>query len=88
MIVTWGSVPRTDQNGNITGYTVYYQAVSGHIVTKKELMIQVNASVTTLDLSNLEEYVTYNVSVSANTSVGEGPRSEGVLEKTAEASEY
>ena len=51
-------------------------------------MIKVNASVTKLEVYNLEEYVTYNVSVSASTSVGEGPRSKGVLEKTAEASEY
>ena len=88
MIVTWGSVPRTDQNGNITGYTVYYQAVSEHINNTNEFMIRVNGSVTRTEVSNLEEHVTYNVSVSANTSVGEGPRSEGVLEKTAEASEY
>ena len=88
MIVTWEPVPSTDQNGNITGYTVYYQAVSGHIVTKKEQMIKVNASLRRLEVSELEQHVTYNVSVSANTSVGEGPRSKGVLEKTAEASEY
>ena len=86
--VTWDPVPLSGRNGNITGYTVYYRAVSGHIVNNNELMIKVNASVLTLDLSNLEEYVTYNVSVSANTSVGEGPRSKGAVQKTAEASEY
>ena len=88
MIVTWEPVAPSDRNGNITGYTVYYRAVSGHIVNINEQLIKVDASVTRLELSNLEQHVTYNVSVSANTSVGEGPRSKGVIEKTAEASEY
>ena len=88
MIVTWDAVPSTDRNGNITGYTVYYQAVSGHIINKNELLIRVSASERTLEVSGLEEHVMYNISVSANTSVGEGPRSEGLQERTAEASEY
>ena len=88
MKVTWEPVYPTDRNGNITGYTVYYRAVSGHIVNKNELTKKVNGSVTSLKVSHLEENVIYNVSVSASTSVGEGPRSKGVLEKTAEASEY
>ena len=88
MTVTWEPVPPTDRNGIITGYTVYYRAVSGHINNANEFMIRVNGSVTRSEVSNLEEHVTYNVSVSANTSVGEGPRSEEVVEKTAEASEY
>ena len=88
MTVTWDPVAFSGRNGNITAYTVYYKAVSGHRVNDNELRIKVNASVTRLNLSNLEEYVTYSVSVSANTSVGEGPRSKGVLEETAEASEY
>ena len=88
MIVTWDAVPSTDRNGIITGYTVYYKAVSGHMINKNERLIRVNASVRTLDMSGLEEHVMYNISVSANTSVGEGPRSEEVRERTAEASEY
>ena len=84
----WEPVLPTDRNGIITGYIVFYRPVSGHIVNPNELMIKVNASVTRLEVYNLEEYVTYNVSVSASTSVGEGPRSKGVLETTAEASEY
>ena len=49
MIVTWEAVLPTHRNGNITGYTVYYRAVSGHIVNNNELMIKVNASVTKLE---------------------------------------
>ena len=86
--VTWKPVVRADRNGNITGYTVYYRAVEGYYVNVAEQSLKVNASVTKVELSQLEEYVTYNVSVSANTRVGEGPRSKGVLETTAEASEY
>ena len=51
-------------------------------------MIRVDASVTRVEISNLEEHVTYNFSVSANSSVGEGPRSKGVLEKIAQGGEY
>ena len=61
MIVTWEPVTPSDRNGNITGYTVYYRAVSGNIVNNKEQLIKVNASVTRLEVSNLEEH--------ANTSV-------------------
>ena len=87
MLVTWKPVPLCDQNGIITGYTVYYQAVQGNFENDTEQSLRVNASVTTVEVSQLEEYVTYNVSVSAHTSAGEGPRSKGVVVRTAEASE-
>ncbi len=87
VLVTWKPVPLSEQNGIITGYTVYYRAVQGNFENGTEQSLRVNASVTIVEVSQLEEYVTYNVSVSAHTSVGEGPRSKGVLERTAEASE-
>ena len=87
ILVTWKPVPLSEQNGIITGYTVYYRAVQGNFVNDTEQSLRVNASVTTVEVSQLEEYVTYNVSVSGHTSVGEGPRSKGVVVRTAEASE-
>lgn len=88
IIITWEPVNSLDRNSIITGYTVYYRAVSGPIENRNELMIRVDASVTRVEISNLEEHVTYNFSVSANSSVGEGPRSKGVLEKIAQGGEY
>ena len=83
----WQPVPSVDKNGIITGYTLYYQAVSDHSLNGAERFSRVNSLVTSFNVSNLEEDVTYNVSVSANTSVGEGPRSEQTPAKTSEAGE-
>ena len=88
MRVTWLPVLSADQNGIITGYTVYYRAVTGNIVNSAEQSVTVNGTTTSVDIPSLEEHVVYNVSVSANTSVGEGPRSSEVTERTAQASKY
>ena len=87
ILVTWKPVLSSDQNGIIIYYTVYYRAVKGNNENDAEQSLRINASLTRVKLSQLEEYVTYNVSMSASTSVGEGPRSTDVLERTAEASE-
>ena len=88
IVVTWNPIPGPDQNGEITGYTVYYRAISGHTLYSDEQFLRVNASVTRVEVSSLEENVIYNVFVSANTSVGEGPRSKEVLVRTAQASKH
>ena len=88
MRVTWSPVPSADQNGIITGYTVYYRAVTGNIVNSAEQSVTVNGTTTSVNIPLLEEHVVYNVSVSASTSVGEGPRSNEVSQRTAQASKY
>ena len=54
--VQWGAVPCIEQNGNITGYIVWYgnetQSVSG-------------GSVTETTISNLTPSTTYNIEVAA-----------------------
>ena len=88
MKVTWSPVPPADRNGIIIRYTVYYRAVNGSIVNSAEQSVTVNGTTTSVDILTLEEHVVYNVSVSANTSVGEGPKSSEVTERTAQASKY
>ena len=88
MKVIWSPVPTADRNGIIIRYTVYYRAVTGNIVNSAEQSVTVNGTTTSVDIPSLEEHVVYNVSVSANTSVGEGPRSSEVSERTDQASEY
>ena len=88
MRVTWSDVPPAEQNGIITGYTVYYRAVTGNILNSVEQSVTVNGTTTSVNILSLEEHVVYNVSVSANTTIGEGPRSSEVSDKTAQASKY
>ena len=80
--VSWEEVPAIDQNGIITTYEVRYQPLmtfNGALMTAT-----VNTSVFELELNGLEEFVVYNISVRAYTSVGAGPYSPEVTERTNE----
>ena len=82
----WEEVVPIDQNGVITMYQVLYQPLEtfGGAIGP----LTVNVTELTADLTNLEEYVNYNISVRAYTSAGEGPYSDGVVELTNEDSEF
>ena len=79
-------VPLIDQNGLITTYELLYEP----IVTFNDLMnikpITINVTATELStlLINLQEFVSYCITVRAYTSIGPGPYSDGVLEMTLE----
>ena len=80
--VSWEEVPAIDQNGITTEYEVRYQPLvtfNGALMTAT-----VNTSVFELELNGLEEFVEYNISVRAYTSVGAGPYSPEVTERTNE----
>ena len=71
----WDGVPADQQNGFITGYTITYHSqtendngivVAGHRDLKKQL-------------TNLKEYVNYNITVFASTVIGDGPASDPVI---------
>ena len=84
--VMWEEVVPIDQNGVITMYKVLYQpqeTFGGAIGP-----LTVNVAELTVDLTDLEEYVNYNISVRAYTSAGEGPYSDGVVELTFEDSKW
>ena len=72
--VQWEMIPCIDQNGDITGYIVWYvsqtQSVSG-------------GSVTETTISNLTPSTTYNVRVAAVNDAGTGPFSSNVSIITA-----
>ncbi len=73
-----------DQNGIITTYEVQYEPLEtfGGLIQTQTMNVSVpNRSVT---LRNLQEFVNYTISVRACTSVGEGPYSIGVVERTLE----
>ncbi len=66
--VSWEAPPSQDQQGIITNYTVYYQ-------TEQDMSLSqsITVSVLYVELTELEKFTVYNVSVSASTIVGGGP---------------
>ena len=78
--VTWEEVPAIDRNGEITEYEVQYEPLEtfgGQIATST-----VNTSMLFILLTDLQEFVDYNISVRAYTSAGPGPYSDPVTEMT------
>ena len=78
--VTWEEVPTIDRNGVITEYEVQYEPLEtfgGQIATST-----VNTSMLSILLTDLQEFVDYNISVRAYTSAGPGPYSDPVTEMT------
>ena len=76
--VTWDIVPPIDQNGIITMYEVMYQPLetfNGIISTQT---MNVSGTEMSVFLIELQEFVNYNISVRAYTSVGAGPYSDEV----------
>ena len=81
--VSWNEVPAIDQNGIITQYEVEYNQSTFNGATMYST-ITVDSSTLTVDLTGLEEYVEYSIRVRAYTSVGAGPYSDVVIERTQE----
>ena len=83
IMVTWDIVPEIDQNGVITRYEVLYVPLETFDGAIGENTTNVTGRMATL--TDLQEYVSYNISVQAYTSVGAGPYGDGVIEMTNEA---
>ena len=83
--VTWASVAAVHQNGMIVSYRVSYQAVGGSFIDGTKRDKQVVGASNQADLTGLEAYVDYNITVYASTSVGEGPSSISIAVKTTKA---
>ena len=84
--VSWNVVPSLDQNGVIILYEVQYEPLvtfDGALATSTS-----NTTSMSIVLSNLEEYVTYNISVRAYTSAGPGVYSQPINEQTLEDSKH
>ena len=76
--VRWMEVVPIDRNGIITMYEIRYEPMvtfGGMIRTET---VNVMAPMLTETLVDLEEFVSYTISVRAFTSVGEGPYSDGM----------
>ncbi len=83
--MNWDPVPQIDQNGIIILYEVRYdplETFGGQITTGYENTT--SGSELMITLEDLQEYVEYNISVRAYTSVGAGPFSDGIVRRTEE----
>ena len=81
IIVTWEEVLPIDQNGIITNYEVQYEPLQ--FMESLDTMF-VNTTNMTVNLTNLQEYVEYNISVRAYTIICPGPYSDPMTERTLE----
>ena len=77
--VSWNEVPASGQNGIIIQYRVQYEPL---MVLSGALTM--NTSNTSALLRNLQEYIEYNITVRAYTSIGPGPLSPSVTNRTFE----
>ena len=80
----WEEVPADQQNSNITGYTITYKSQTEN----DNGNVQVNGSVRQTELTNLKEYVNYNITVFASTAIGDGPPSNPIVVTTDQDSKY
>jgi len=80
----WDDVPTDQQNGIITGYTITYQSQTEN----DNGSVQVNSSARQTELTNLNEYVNYNITVFASTLKGDGPRTGPIVVRTDQDSKY
>ena len=85
IMVTWDEVPAIDQNGIIINYEVRFEPLQ---FTAELSNDTINTPDLSINITGLEEYVEYNISVRAYTSVGPGPYSDPVTERTSEDGMY
>ena len=74
----WDEVPAVQQNGIITGYTITYNSQT----EDDNGNVEVSGSVRQTELTNLKEYVNYNIAVLASTVKGDGPASNPTVVRT------
>ena len=74
----WDDVATDQQNGIITSYTITYQSQTENDNERA----QVNSSSLQTELTNLKEYVNYNITVFASTVKGDGPASDLIVVRT------
>ena len=75
ILVLWDEVQRNQQNGIITGYTITYQSQTEN----HNGNVPVAPNDRQKSITELKEYVDYNITVFASTVKGDGPHSSPVL---------
>ena len=78
ILVTWNEVLPDDRNGIITSYNITFKSQTEN----DNGNVQVNRAVRQTELTNLKEYVNYNITVLASTVKGDGPASDPIVVRT------
>ena len=86
IMVTWEPLAEIDRKGIITQYEVEFNQSTFNVISTSNL-ITTNGPQLMVELEGLEEYVEYTVRVRAYTSVGPGPFSVAVMNRTLEDGE-
>ena len=73
--VMWEEVPPIDQNGVITEYEVMYTPLETFGGTLQSVTVTVLEPERSVNLTGLQEYVNYDISIRAFTNEGPGPYS-------------
>ena len=81
IMVAWAEVLPIDQNGIITIYEVRYEPLQ---FMESLSTLFTNTTDMAVNLTNLQEYVEYSISVRAYTAIGFGPFSTEITERTFE----
>ena len=81
IMVTWEKVAAIDENGIIINYEVQFVPMQFTDILELD---SINTTDLMIVISGLQEYVEYNISVRAYTSVGPGPFSVAVTNRTFE----
>ena len=79
--MTWEEVLAINENGIIINYEVQFQPLE---FTETLTTSSVNTTNLMIVIRSLQKYVEYDISVRAYTSVGPGPYSDPVIERTLE----
>ena len=85
-MVTWEEIPLIDQNGVIITYEVLYEPLEtfrGNIAEQR-----LNRTDLFANLTDLEEFVNYSISIRGYTVVGPGNYSVPIVVMTSEASKF
>ena len=82
ILVQWDEVPEKDKNGIIKGYKITYKDWRSGV----EKTQTVDAPTRQVDLTGLNEFTKYNISVVAFTVKGDGPQSSTITVSTDEDS--
>ena len=83
IIASWQLPPEDSRNGIITGYKLFYKK-KGSLGPAS--MQPINGQAThSQEVTGLDKYTEYEFQILASTSVGDGPKSTVVYEKTKEA---
>ncbi|XP_033737517.1 receptor-type tyrosine-protein phosphatase delta-like isoform X8 [Pecten maximus] len=82
--VTWNPPPPDQQNGDITGYKIFYVKNVPDLSEEDAQSVTVDAAANKLTLANLAVWTEYKIWVLAFTSVGDGPKSQPIIVSTDE----